>query len=128
MILLDENIIATQRLILHGWRMRHQQIGIEVAKAGISDGDIVRLLHTLRLVTFFTRDKAFYDRSLCHRKYCLVHLRVEAYEVASFVRRLLSHTEFDTWAKRRGRVVQTSPAGIRCWTPHGEAELAFSWA
>src|SRR4051812_18179200 len=100
MIVLDENINEAQRHLLRAWHIAFRQIGLDVGPIGVSDQDIVRVLHGMRSSTFFTRDRAFYARSLCHPKYCLVYLRVEPYEAASFMRRLLKHSEFSTQSKR----------------------------
>jgi hypothetical protein len=72
MIVLDENMPASQRALLRGWRIRVRQIGQEVGQAGMSDSAIVSLLHTLSRPTFFTRDRDFLQPWLCHPAYCLV--------------------------------------------------------
>jgi hypothetical protein len=127
MIVLDENINEGQQHLLRAWRIRFRQIGSDVSQTGVSDRDIVRVLHGLRSSTFFTRDRAFYARSLCHPRYCLVYLRVEPQEAASFIRRLLKHSEFSTQAKRRGRVTQVAPNGIRYWQLNRPAESHCAW-
>ena len=50
-----------------------RQIGVEVGRSGMSDRQVVELLHGLSRPTFFTRDYDFYDRELCHLRYCLVY-------------------------------------------------------
>ena len=60
------------------------------------DDEIVPLLQRERRPTFFTRDDDFYDRSLCHPRYCIAYLAVTKSEVATFVRRLLRHAALNT--------------------------------
>jgi len=94
--ILDENILENQRQLLKSQRLRVYQIGYEVSRKGIQDEEIIPFLLTLRGPTLFTRDTDFYDRQLCHSRYCLVHLSVSRYEVATFIRRFSPHPEFDT--------------------------------
>jgi len=72
MIVLDENIPESQRLLLRAWRVRARQIGVDIGRAGMSDDDIVPLLHSLTRPTFFTRDRDFSQSWMCHPGYCLV--------------------------------------------------------
>jgi len=80
--ILDENIIKSQRQLLKSWRIRIRQIGYEVGRRGIKDDEIIPLLLELRRATFFTRDLGFNERSLCHKRYCLVCMAVEKHEAA----------------------------------------------
>src|SRR6187551_3683689 len=100
MIVLDENLPASQRLLLRTWRIRTRQIGDEFGRAGMSDDDIIPLLHSLSRPTFFTRDRDFLQPWMCHPAYCIVHLDVGQYEAASFIRRVLRHPSLNTRAKR----------------------------
>jgi len=60
LIILDENIIASQRLLLRKWRIRFMQIGKETGRQGMKDLDeIIPLLHLSRRPTFFTHDLGF---------------------------------------------------------------------
>jgi hypothetical protein len=76
-IILDENILASQRKLLASRRIRTRQIGFDVGRSGMSDEDIVAFLRRQARPTFFTEDKDFYDPALCHSSYSLVHLRIE---------------------------------------------------
>jgi hypothetical protein len=126
-ILLDENIPESQRHLLHRRRIRARQVGVDFGEKGLGDEAIIPLLHRLRQPSFFTRDLGFFERSLCHRRYCLVCLAVGRDEVAHFVRRFLRHSRFNTRAKRMGSVVRISRAGIRCWEVHAENEILAVW-
>jgi hypothetical protein len=127
MNVLDENIPDSQRQLLRSWRIRVHQIGHEIGRLGMKDDEIIPLLHELPPVTFFTRDLGFYHRRLCHDGYCLVCLATGQYEVASFVRRFLRHSLFNTRAKRMGKVIWVSHAGVRVWQLHAENEKAVDW-
>lgn len=112
MILLDENIPEAQRQVLRFRRIRARQVGFDVAHKGLKDDAIIPLLHDLRRTTFFTRDLGFFRRDLTHRSYCLVCLEISQHEVASFVRRFLSHSRFNTERKRLGSVVRVTHGRI----------------
>src|SRR5687768_12098067 len=113
MIVLDENIIASQCEQLRGWRFSFRQIGEDLGRKGMDDvEEIIPLLHQLTQPTFFTRDDDFCNRALCHSGYCLAYLSVPKEQAARFIRSLLRHREFNTRAKRMGRVLRVSAASI----------------
>ncbi len=115
MNLLDENIPEDQRALLQYWGIPVHQIGIDVGRKGMADEEIIAFLHTLRGVSFFTRDLGFADRALCHSRYCLICLDVRRDEVAMFIRRFLRHPAVDTRSKRMGAVVRVSHTGFTMW-------------
>ncbi len=128
MNVIDENIIKSQREQLQTWRIRFARIGFEVGWRGMDDrNEIIPLLHHLRRPTFFTRDAGFYDRRLRHAGYCIVHLRVEKNEVAEYIRHFLRHPEFNTYAKRLGKVVKVSLIGLRYWQINIHEEHFVDW-
>lgn len=128
MNILDENLLESQRQLLLGWRVRVRQIGHDVGRKGMKDDEIIPLLHSLRRPTLFTRDLGFYDRTLCHARYCLVCLAVGQYEAAPFIRRLLRHPEFSPQAKRMGAVIRVSGAGLQVWRLYAENEEHLAWS
>jgi hypothetical protein len=125
--LLDENIRESQARLLRQWRIRFRQVGQDVGHLGIKDAEIISLLHGLGRTTLFTRDQGLYERRLCHPRYSLVCLDVGEQEVARFVRRLLRHPEFDTQARRMGKVVRAGHMGIRYWQTRNTLESAAGW-
>lgn len=127
MNLLDENIRRDQRDMLADWRIRFREIGNEIGRLGLDDEEILRLLHGLKSVTFFTLDRDFYKRSLCHPGYCLVYLDIEDHEAAAFIRRFLRHPSFDTLEKRTGTVVRITHPRVRVWQLHSEREEELPW-
>lgn len=128
MNILDENIPKDQRELLERGRIHIRQIGFNVGRRGMKDEDeIIPFLLKQNRPTFFTRDDDFYKPRLCHAKYGLIYLAVEKYEVASFVRRLLRHPEFDTQAKRMGAVIRVSSARLSCWRLRINKLMRFEW-
>ncbi len=93
----------------------------------MKDKEIISFLQQTRHSTFFTRDDDFFKPQLCHARYGLVYLDVEKYEAGIFIRRLLKHSEFNTQAKRLGRVVRVSSAGLSCWQLRVQKEIRFKW-
>lgn len=128
MIILDENILESQRQLLKSWRIRVKQIGQDIGSKGMKDREeIIPLLQSLRQSVLFTRDLGFFDWQLCHRRYGIVCLAVGAAEAASFIRRFLHHTRFDTNAKRIGTVARVSEVGIRLWELGADDESFVDW-
>lgn len=127
MNILDENVRADQRGLLQSWGIPVRQIGVEVGQKGIKDNEIIPLLHKLRDTTFFTRDLGFYNRDLCHTRYCLVCLAVEKDEVAVFVRRFLRHPEFDEKVKRMGAVIRASHTRLSICKRNVPKEIEIGW-
>jgi hypothetical protein len=91
------------------------------------DEEIVVLLRRLRQPTFFTRDRGFYSPELLHRRYAIVAAAVGQYELAAFVRRLQQHPEFDTYAKRAGKVIRIAPSGVAWWQLRRPHEAFVTW-
>lgn len=127
MNVLDENILESQRQLLRSWGIAIRQIGHELGRKGMADEAIIPLLRRLRRPTFFTRDLGFHDYSLCHPRYGLVCLAVGQYEAASFIRRLLSHPQFNTQRKRMGTVIRVTQTRLSVWRLHAMDEVTESW-
>jgi hypothetical protein len=127
MIIPDENIIASQRQRLRSWRIRVRQIGVDIARKGLQDEDILPVLHSLQRPTFFTRDRGFHRHEVCHQLYGIVYLEVAPEEVAIFARWVLRHPSLKTKAKRMGTVVRVSHQGLSLWRLHGQDEEVIPW-
>ena len=125
MIILDENIFADQRELLRARNITSRQIGVDLEEKGFSDEEIVTLLHRLARPTFFSRDEDFFDRRLCHDRYCIVWLDVKAAEVADYAYRFLRHASFRTHKQRMGTVARVSPKGIVCWQQNKKERLEW---
>jgi hypothetical protein len=127
MNVLDENIPESQRLLLRKRRMRVRQIGLDIGRKGMTDREIVRLLHRLDRPTFFTLDSDFYNRRLCHEGYCLVYLDVDEDAAGGYVRLLLRQPAFNSRAKRMGCVIRVSPEGLAIWRIRETQERRLGW-
>ena len=127
MIILDENIPESQWQLLRSWRIRALLVGRDVSEKGIKDENLTGFLIHQNRPTFITRDEGFYDRRLCHARYCLVYLTVRSNESAAFVRRFLRHPRFATRAQRLGAVIRVSSAGLQMWRLHEPRESFLSW-
>ena len=115
MNILDENVPESQRVLLQTGRIPVRQIGQDVGRMGMKDDAIIPLLHHLDRPTFFTLDCDFYLRSLCHERYCLVHLNIDEDLVAEYVRRMLHHGVLNTKSKRMGLVIRILPTAMTAW-------------
>ena len=127
MNILDENLPGNQVALLESWRIHVRQIAVNIGRRGMSDEDIIPLLLQHNLPTFFTRDKGFYKRELCHSGDCLVVMAVEKDEAASFIRRLLRHSAFRTRSKRMGKVIRVSRAKVSVWALSKQNEIDIGW-
>lgn len=101
---------------------------MDIGHKGLKDDEIFVLLRRQRNPTFFTRDADFYLPTLRHRSHCVVVLSVGQYEVATFIRRFLRHADFDTQAKRMGRVVRVSHVGVALWRLRSQREIHTGWS
>ena len=116
MIILDHNIPNDHAAQLQRRRVRFRQIGFEVGRPEWDDQqEILRFLHATKQITFFTRDLGFFLAPLRHANYCLVALTVPVLETAQYISKLLRHPDFNTRAKRNGRVIRVSTKSITFW-------------
>ncbi len=127
MHVLDENITEDQTSLLRERRIHFEQVGEGVGRLGMTDENVIPLLHDLRSVTFFTRDVDYYKRKLCHARYCLVYLDVRPHLTAETIRGFLRHPEFRTWAQRKGTVIRVTTEGMRVWRPGASKLEVIPW-
>lgn len=64
MIILDENIIASQREQLKKWRIHFSRVGVHIGYRGIDDVDIMPLIQKMPKPTLFTRDSDFFFKNI----------------------------------------------------------------
>lgn len=127
MIVLDENISAVEEAKLIGWGIRCRTIGVHVASKGDDDADLLTILLTLARPTFFSHDQDFWDQSRQHARFCLVWLDTEEAEQARFIRAFLRHPEFNTCARRLGKVVRVHPDGLMCHDSRHGRPKRIAW-
>lgn len=128
MIVIDEHFPESQRQLLKSWRIHIRQIGYEIGRSGLKDSEIIPLLRQQRRLTFFTLDSDFDRLSYCHSHYSIVFLGVDQYEAATFIRRFLKHKEFNTQAKRLGKVIRVAQTYISVRRRQSETAVRFAWA
>src|SRR4051812_35366502 len=97
MNVLDENFPQDKREQLLQFKIPVRQIGKELSASGASDADLLSLLHSLPQPSFFTQDQDFFERRLCHRRYCLIWLDLPKEALALYVRMILKHPSLRTW-------------------------------
>lgn len=125
MLILDENISGLEEAKLRRWRIRCRSIGEHLAASGTDDADLIPLLLTLPRPTFCTHDQDFWEQPLQHPDYCLAWLDTEETEQARYIRAFLRHPNFDTHAKRLGKVVRVHADGLTFYeSRHGKAKQA----
>jgi hypothetical protein len=127
MNIFDENVPVDQRATLKTKGIPIRQIGVDVGRLGMTDDEIIPLLHQLDRPTFFTLDKDFCNFRLCHEAYCLVHLDVEDEMAAEYVRRILRHPELHTKSKRMGAVIRVLATELVVWRKNQRQETRHSW-
>jgi hypothetical protein len=93
----------------------------------MKDPEIISFLQQTRHTTFFSRDRDFFHKRLCHANFCLVTLNVEKNETATFIRRVLRHPDFNTQAKRSGKVVRVTTRHVYMWQFHAEEQRRLTW-
>lgn len=81
----------------------------------IPDERVPSLLRELKQPTFITIDDGFWNRSLRDARYCIVYFDVrddQQDQIPNLLRRLFRLPQFNTRAKRMGKVIRVSTAGI----------------
>ena len=128
MIILDHNIPEDQAEQLRRHRIHFRQIGFEVGRPEWNDQqEILRFLHATKQITFFTRDLGFFRSSWRHANYCLVTLTVPVLETAHYISKLLRHPQFNTRAKRNGKVIRVSTKNINFWDIRRQRPSSARW-
>ena len=128
MIVLDHNVAEAQSQLLRDWRIHFKQIGVEAGRPEWEDfQEILRYLHRQKQATFFTHDFDFFQPQLLHADYALIVIAAPIKETAAFIKRFLRHPEFNTKAKRCGKVIRLSPRFISWWEIGAEQQQNLLW-
>ena len=115
MLVIDENLPASQRRLLRKWRIHFRAVGVDMAASGTQDESLIPILHHLAEPMFFTMDRHFFRADWAHGSYGLAWLDVADNEAAEFIRRFLRHPAFNTQSKRLGVVARVRGAGVCFW-------------
>jgi hypothetical protein len=127
MLVLDENLPASQRRLLRDWRIRFRVVGVEVAVTGTRDENLIPVLHRLAQPTFFSLDQDFFRSHWAHRSCGLVWLDIVDDRASEFIRRFIRHPAFDTQAKRMGLVARVHTDGVAYWQVGGRSPQSVVW-
>ena len=84
-----------------------------MGEKGVLDEAIITLLVKNKDFILFTRDKGFYNPKNTGKGFSFAVLFINQNDVASFIRRFLKHSQFNTHAKRNENVFHISHSGIR---------------
>ena len=77
--------------------------------------------------TFHTLDAGLFKRQYRHADYCLVYYAVPEGKLENWVLQFLRHHQFNTHAKRLGKVVQVSNSKIAYWELHEPQRKEIAW-
>jgi hypothetical protein len=123
----DEHCRRSQLTVVRTKVRSVAQVGHDWGERGWSDrNQIIPHLHGSG-ATFHTQDIGFFDGRLRHADYCLVCYDVPPGELAQWVLKFLRHSEFNTHAKRLGKVIKVSPAKIAYWELHEPQLKEVEW-
>jgi len=123
----DENFSAPLMEIIRTKLASVTQAGKDWGRSGWKDRDqIIPNLHGSG-ATFHTLDSGFYDWRLSHRDYCLVYYEISEIELIEYIFRFLHHQNFDTRAKRLGKVIKVSPSQIAFWKINEYRFQSIQW-
>ena len=84
----------------------------------ILDERVPEILCTLKKPTFITIDHGFWNRRLCHEKYCIVFAELTSSQqhlIPSLLRRLFRLTEFRTRGARMSKVARLDEQNVTFW-------------
>ena len=112
--ILDANIDAPEAEQLRR-RLKAKKIGLRFLPAHASDEQIIGLSRSIyqRYVYITTQDcKDFYVPRRCDKQYCIICLDVPDELVAITVRKIYRHPQFNTAAKRMGKVIKVTSTQI----------------
>ena len=88
----------------------------------IKDDRLPALLCQQKQPTFITIDHDFWNSRLCDSHYCIVYFALDDAQqelVPDLLRRLFKHPDFNTRAKRMGKVIRISTTGIQFYQLEG---------
>jgi hypothetical protein len=96
----------------------------------IDDDRIPTLLRELKQPTFVTIDEHFWNRGLRDARYCIVYFALrddQQDQIPDLLRRLFRLPQFNTRAKRMGKVIRVSPAGVQFYQLGDETPYVVPW-
>ena len=122
---LDEQIRDTLYQMLKQ-RRSFDKVGDGFGQRGLEDEHICCLLHNTGK-TFHSQDSDYYHPKNRHKSYCLVYYEVETPELVDYILRFLRHREFNTHAKRLGKVIKVTLQYIEYWEVGKQERTRVEW-
>jgi hypothetical protein len=110
-LILDEQISLPEVLPLIQKWITVQYLPALRPRQQVLDQRVPAILLTLKQPTLVTIDRDFWRRHLCHPNYCILYFALRNEEqrlIPDLLRALLRRPEFNTRAKRMGKVVRIS--------------------
>ncbi len=101
-------------------------VGSGFGRRGMKDDELCRELRG-SLKTFHTKDAGFFRPRHVHPSYSIIWYDVPSGALAPYVRRILRHHQFNTHAKRLGKVVRVAPTHIECYTRNVGEKINIAW-
>ena len=122
---LDEQIdVEWYRLLKR--RRSFDKVGDGFGRKGLQDEQIYHLLHRTGK-TFHSQDSDYYHPNNRHKSYCLVYYEVKDAELVNYILRFLHHREFNTHAKRLGKVIKVTTQYIEYWEVGKQEKTRMEW-
>ena len=107
-------------------RRSFDKVGDGFGRKGLQDEEIYHLLHGTGK-TFHSQDSDHYHPDNRHKSYCLVYYEVRDAELVDYILRFLRHPEFNTHAKRLGKVIRVAPQYIEYWEVGKQERTRVEW-
>lgn len=107
-------------------RRAFNKVGNGFGQKGLQDEEILRELHGSG-ETFHTQDQDYYRRQYCHSSYCIVYYDVDGSQLVASILRFLRHKDFNTHAKRLGKVIKVSLQHIEYYQVRQPGKVQVSW-
>ena len=107
-------------------RRSFDKVGDGFGRRGLTDEHIHSLLHGTGK-TFHSQDSDHYHPNHRHKSYCLVYYEIEDPELVNYILRFLHHREFNTHAKRLGKVIKVTTQYIEYWEVGKQEKTRMEW-
>lgn len=129
-LILDEQLNAQRVLIpIRKWIATRRLSDVRPGEH-ILDDRVPAILLTIKQATFITIDDWFWQRGLCHSRYCILCFALRNDQqglIPQLLRTLFRLREFRTRAERMGKVARISQARIEYWQFRVPGLRRLSW-
>jgi hypothetical protein len=112
MNVLDGNVPQSQQDLPKRWRIHVRQIRDDAGRKGMKDREIIPLVLEFNRPTFFTLDRDFYSRRLCHDDYRLVFFRSRRRSIRKLCPPILAASSTEIESQKNGKSLTRIANGI----------------